>query len=203
MHGQRIKMERGDVISTPPWEYHDHGKDGNGPMIWLDGLDVPQFQHFPVHFVQHFTEERYPATDIDSSESTVVWPWREMQARLDAAGRPFAKRDYRKADGSNLSLIIGCSAERLDPGHTSPVRQETAAIIYHVISGSGSAKIGDETFDMEQSDTFCVPSWKKYEIKASDDAPLYLYRYDDRPMLQALGFYRNADFVVSPYHKPG
>ena len=106
-----------------------------------------------------------------------------------------------KADGSNLSLIIGCSAERLEAGHTAPLRQETASVVYHVISGSGSIQIGQNVLYMEQSDTFCVPAWMKYEIRASDTAPLYLYRYDDRPMLEALGIYRNADFLVSPYQK--
>jgi gentisate 1,2-dioxygenase len=23
-------------------------------MIWLDGLDLPMYRHFPVHFVEHF-----------------------------------------------------------------------------------------------------------------------------------------------------
>ena len=36
VNGQRINMDRGDVILTPPWNWHDHGKDGSGPMIWLD-----------------------------------------------------------------------------------------------------------------------------------------------------------------------
>ena len=35
VHGRRIKMRRGDVILTPTMNWHDHGKDGSGPMIWL------------------------------------------------------------------------------------------------------------------------------------------------------------------------
>jgi gentisate 1,2-dioxygenase len=54
VHGQRIGMRRGDVILTPTWNWHDHGKDGEGPMIWLDALDLPMYRHFPVHFVEHF-----------------------------------------------------------------------------------------------------------------------------------------------------
>ncbi|KOS47626.1 hypothetical protein ACN38_g1450 [Penicillium nordicum] len=33
VHGRRITMQRGDVILTPTWNYHDHGKDGSGPMV--------------------------------------------------------------------------------------------------------------------------------------------------------------------------
>lgn len=47
VHGRRVNMKRGDVILTPTWNWHDHGKDGSGPMIWLDGLDLPNFVHFP------------------------------------------------------------------------------------------------------------------------------------------------------------
>jgi gentisate 1,2-dioxygenase len=46
IRGRRIKMQRGDIILTPKWNWHDHGKDGSGPMIWLDGLDLPNFLLF-------------------------------------------------------------------------------------------------------------------------------------------------------------
>lgn len=100
VHGRRIKMQRGDVILTPRWNYHDHGKDGSGPMIWLDGLDLPSFRHFPVHFVEHYTESRYPAEDVDTSKSPIVFPWSRMQAELDADVGEWATRRYLKDDGS-------------------------------------------------------------------------------------------------------
>lgn len=99
VHGQRIQMNRGDVILTPTWHWHDHGKDGSGPMIWLDGLDLPQFQHFPVHFVEHFKEKRYPAANVDSRISPIVFPWCEMKAKLDREPRQWVACEYRKADG--------------------------------------------------------------------------------------------------------
>jgi gentisate 1,2-dioxygenase len=34
-----------------------------------------------------------------------------------------------------------------------------------------------------------VPSWQKYSHTA--DEKTYLYRFDDRPMITSLGFYRN------------
>lgn len=83
VHGKRITMQRGDVILTPTWNWHDHGKDGSGPMIWLDGLDLPNFQYFPVHFVEHYKDARYPAEMVDSDESPIVFPWKEMKGKLD------------------------------------------------------------------------------------------------------------------------
>jgi gentisate 1,2-dioxygenase len=100
VHGRRIQMQRGDVILTPRWNFHDHGKDGSGPMIWLDGLDLPSFRHFPVHFVEHFQQARYPAEDVDTSNSPIVFPWVKMQAKLDAVKGNFASLRYLKDDGS-------------------------------------------------------------------------------------------------------
>ncbi|OCT54121.1 hypothetical protein CLCR_00185 [Cladophialophora carrionii] len=192
VHGKRITMQRGDVILTPTWNWHDHGKDGSGPMIWLDGLDLPNFQHFPVHFVEHFAQPRYPADDVDSTTSPIVFPWSAMQAKLDAQPGPWASEDYLKADGREVSRILGGSAERLNPGATSPAVRETASSVYHVVSGSGHSVINGQRIPWKQGDTFCIPAWNEYQHTAADglSEPVYLYRFHDKPMLKALGFYR-------------
>ena len=101
VHGKRVNMNRGDVILTPTWNFHDHGKDGAGPMIWLDGLDLPLFRHFPVHFVEHFANPRYPAEDLPKGEeSAIVFPWTKMKAALDGKSGDWAKEEYRRKDGS-------------------------------------------------------------------------------------------------------
>lgn len=100
VHGRRIKMQRGDVILTPTWNWHDHGKDGSGPMIWLDGLDLPNFVHYPVHFVEHYQDARYPAKDIDTSSSPIVFPWSKMKAKLDGVQGEYVVEPYLKEDGS-------------------------------------------------------------------------------------------------------
>jgi gentisate 1,2-dioxygenase len=208
VHGRRIRMTRGDVILTPTMNWHDHGKDGSGPMIWLDGLDLPNFVHFPVHFVEHYESPRYPAEDVDTSASPVVFPWTKMQASLDAANRDWVSLPYLKEDGREgtysfhpknyfqcpndaiVSKILGGSAERLSRNSSSPAIRETASSVYHVISGSGYSKIQNENFAWKQGDTFCIPSWCRYQHFADEHDTVYLYRFDDKPMLRALGFYR-------------
>lgn len=59
--GQKMYMEKGDMILTPSWTFHDHGHEGEGPMIWLDGLDLPLFQSIPVNFAQPYHQKRFPA----------------------------------------------------------------------------------------------------------------------------------------------
>lgn len=101
VHGKRVHMQRGDVILTPTWNWHDHGKDGDGPMIWLDNLDLPLFRHFPVHFVEHFKEPRYPADDIDSNESPIVFPWKKMKSVLDGKEGKWCRERYLKESGKD------------------------------------------------------------------------------------------------------
>ena len=45
-------MERGDIIHTPSWQWHDHGNEGSDPVIWLDGLDLPIFKFLRLNFAQ-------------------------------------------------------------------------------------------------------------------------------------------------------
>ena len=48
--GERAYMNPGDLILTPSWSWHDHGHEGSDPMVWLDGLDIPQVQFFGSTF---------------------------------------------------------------------------------------------------------------------------------------------------------
>ncbi|KIX01782.1 uncharacterized protein Z518_09509 [Rhinocladiella mackenziei CBS 650.93] len=190
VHGKRITMQRGDVILTPTWNWHDHGKDGSGPMIWLDGLDLPNFRHFPVHFVQHFQQPRYPAQDVDSNDSPIVFPWKVMQQKLDEKKGDWASEDYLKKDGRPVSKVLGGSAERLNAGCTSPAVRETASSVYHVVTGQGYSVVNGQQIQWKQGDTFCIPAWNKYEHTAEGSETVYLYRFHDKPMLNSLGFYR-------------
>ncbi|KAH0527336.1 hypothetical protein TsFJ059_002348 [Trichoderma semiorbis] len=196
VHGRRIKMNRGDVILTPTWNWHDHGKDGSGPMIWLDGLDLPNFRHFPVHFVEHYDKPRYPAEDVDTDNSPIVFPWAKMQARLDAEDGDWVAKPYLKENGSEVSKILGGSAERLNAGTSSPEIRETASSVYHIVEGSGHSVIDGKIFKWKKGDTFCIPAWNKYQHFSGDESTAYLYRFDDQPMLRALGFLRTEGVDV-------
>ncbi|GFZ44266.1 hypothetical protein JCM24511_01988 [Saitozyma sp. JCM 24511] len=197
VQGKRIKMTRGDFILTPTWCYHDHGNDGvAAPMIWLDGLDLPQFQHFPVHFAQHYSAPRYPAEDAPSSK--ILFPWAEMEPRLEADPVAHAVVRYtskeKGKEGEEVSPRLGAQCERLSPGAKSRVIRETTSAVYHVIDGRGRSVIGDKVIDWVKGDTFSVPSWEPYHHEADDKA--FLFRFDDRPMIKALNFYRiGEDFL--------
>ena len=39
--GEKCPMRRGDLILTPTGLWHEHGHDGDQPVVWLDVLDLP------------------------------------------------------------------------------------------------------------------------------------------------------------------
>jgi gentisate 1,2-dioxygenase len=162
--------------------------DGDGPMVWLDGLDLPLWQFFPANFAQAYAHERFPSEPAPP-DSHLRYPWSDMEARLEAEDGPYAYAEYvHRNSGEAISRVIGAAAERIAGKATSPTRRETAGVVYHVYEGKGSTIVGDERLDWEQGDTFCIPSWMPYRHEARKDT--YLFRYDDRPVLEAIGAYR-------------
>ncbi|HTW84369.1 MAG TPA: cupin domain-containing protein [Candidatus Sulfotelmatobacter sp.] len=187
--GEKVTMARGDVILTPQWDFHDHGHEGKTPMIWLDGLDLPVYQFFPANFAQPYSSEQYPSTPA-AGDSHLKYPWAEMQAVLDEQPGPFGYAEYRHRDrGGAISSVIGAAAERLSGKTSSPLRRETAGVVYHVYEGHGTTKVGETTLRWERGDTFCVPAWTRYQHTPATDA--YLFRFDDAPVLRAIGAYRS------------
>lgn len=41
VEGEKAYLERGDLITTPSGTWHDHGNEGDVPMVWVDMLDIP------------------------------------------------------------------------------------------------------------------------------------------------------------------
>jgi gentisate 1,2-dioxygenase len=68
--GERCWMEPGDLILTPSWSYHDHKHEGEGPMIWLDGLDVPLIRSIDSSFFERYPGSRQQALTQPDGAST-------------------------------------------------------------------------------------------------------------------------------------
>ncbi|KAK2786858.1 hypothetical protein FQN52_007599 [Onygenales sp. PD_12] len=197
VEGQKMKMERGDVILTPPWQWHDHGNEGTKPMIWLDGLDLPLFRNVPINFAENYAEKRYPSSP--TPESPLCIPWATVQKSFDAqTGSQHAVYHYSRSDrDKHLSDTLSAQAERISAGHTTPTNQETCSFIYHVKEGEGSTSIkapnGNETtINWAARDTFVVPAWSEVKHSVSGAGDAYLFAVNDRPMVESLGLFRRA-----------
>ena len=119
-----------------------------------------------------------------------------MDPRVGPSSTDSNYENKKRANYTLVSRILGTSASRIVPGASSPEVQETASSIFHVIEGSGHSVINGEKYQWEKGDTFCVPSWHKYQHFADGGEAVYLYRCHDMPMLKALGFHRVAGVDV-------
>ncbi len=122
--------------------------------------------------------------------SDLHYPWSEMQALLDEVPGPVAEMRYRtRSGGKEISTTVGASALRLSPGAATHALRETASAVYHVFEGAGKSYVGDEVLEWKRGDTFAVPAWRLTHHVAGTAAPAYLFRYDDRPLVDAVGAY--------------
>lgn len=190
VEGEKVVMQRGDLILTPRWDWHDHGNEGDGPVIWLDGLDFPLWSCLPIFFTEKYQQERYPARSAGEL-TNVHYPWSEMQARLDAEPGATAELRYRtRAGGGEISATVGASALRLNAGAATRALRETASAVFHVYEGAGTSYVGESVLEWKRGDTFAVPAWHLTRHVAASTGPAYLFRYDDRPLVDAVGAYR-------------
>jgi len=181
-------MHRGDVILTPSWEFHDHGHEGERPMVWLDGLDLPVYQFFPANFAQQYADERFPSEPAPA-ESHLRYPGPTCRR----GSKPTTGRtpSPNTSTGRPAAHSRGRSARRPNVSPAAPRRRrgaETAGVVYHVYKGRGATTVGNTLLEWEKGDTFCIPSWMPYRHEAAKST--YLFRYDDRPVLEAIGAYR-------------
>jgi gentisate 1,2-dioxygenase len=193
VEGEKVMMERGDMVLTPSWEWHDHGNEGDRPMIWLDGLDLPLWQVLPSNFTEHYAEARYPS-ELLKTASNRKYPWAEMQPKLDAQPGLFAEERYAMREGgADISKTIGASAYRIDAGASTNPLRETASAVMHVYEGSGRTTVGDTVLTWKQGDSFALPAWQKIVHENTGASTAYLFRFDDRPLMTALAALRQDE----------
>lgn len=208
--GGRVKMMPGDFIITPSWAWHGHTHEGDGPMIWLDGLDNGQMAQLDTTF---FERDRPEASDTGGTGRSADGADPQTPA---AAGRilryPYDRarenleilRDVTEANPSH-----GYRMEYLDPADGGPAMptmttmlmllergfsgrpyRSTDGTIFTVLEGEGETTIGGRTFEWRRHDVFVVPSWVEYEHRAATDA--VLFSFSDRVVQQKLGVWREA-----------
>ena len=66
--GDTCHMHPGDLVLTPAWTFHDHTNDGDEPMIWFDGLDLPIIAALDGSFFENHPDLNQPVRGFDLSE---------------------------------------------------------------------------------------------------------------------------------------
>jgi gentisate 1,2-dioxygenase len=80
--GEKTLMEPGDFVITPSWTWHHHGNESAGPMVWLDGLDIP----ICALFASTFREDHHAA------EAAITRPTGDALARYGSGLAPVGWR---------------------------------------------------------------------------------------------------------------
>ena len=55
--GEKCVLERGDLVITPNYSWHDHGNEGTESLIWCDILDIPIPYYMNAYFFDFNYEE--------------------------------------------------------------------------------------------------------------------------------------------------
>jgi gentisate 1,2-dioxygenase len=213
--GQKMVMEEGDLILTPQWAWHEHAHEGDEPMVWIDGLDVPFIQSLQVISFQPYRQGRLrvtegidpssyygmtrPVGEMDASNMPFLhYRWRDtypsLQRLARGNGNPYdgvALEYVNPVTGGSTLPTLGCWIQLLRPGERTKAHRHTSTSIYHAFRGSGTTMINGEPFHWEKGDTFIVPLWSWHEhANRSAKEEAILFSMHDLPILRAFGLYR-------------
>ncbi len=169
--GERTTMQPGDFIITPSWTWHDHGHEAEGPVVWLDGLDIPLIRFLDAGFAETYPQ---PVQPVLRPEGTNHARWSANMAPLrhDAPhgatspifSYPYARsrealatlaknapidawdavklRYVNPATGGAPMPTMATFMQLLPAGFRSLPSRQTDGAVYSVVEGSGHAVIG-------------------------------------------------------------
>jgi len=214
--GERIPMHRGDFIITPAHTWHDHGHDGDEPVVWLDGLDIPTVRFYGAGFAEKATESKQPINraqgdslarfghnlvpaDYQASANTPAklchYPYDLTRAALTQmlCGEPDAHTGHKlrfvnPATGQSPMATIGTYIQALPAGFKTAPMRSTDSTVYCCLEGEGVARIGHQEVAFSERDIFVVPSWAILQFHAHKEC--VLFSYSDRPVQEALGLWK-------------
>ena len=214
--GERAVMHPGDFILTQSWTFHDHGNEGDTPVVWLDGLDIPIVNLFDTSFAEHHPQETQPVDrpegdslarfganllPVEHQPSSLTAPVfrypysrsREALEQLSRSGPVHAchgvKMQYiNPATGGYPMPTIAAFLQLLPSGFQGEAYRSTDATVYSVVEGRGQSDIGEQTFSWGPRDVFVVPSWVTVSHQTPEGA--VLFSFSDRAAQKALGLWR-------------
>lgn len=216
VEGEKMPMEKGDLILTPSGLWHEHGHEGAGPVVWLDALDLPMVYALEASYCiegepqtirnqPDASQNRYRRSGLVPYASLQAprpayplrrFPWKDTRAALQDlatvtdAGEIVQLAYVNPETGGECLPILGFSAIMLRPGETiKPVRRSASAVL-HVVEGEGQALVDDVELNWGGQDTMAVPTHARVTItNRSTSKSAFLFQVDDAPMQKKLGFY--------------
>jgi gentisate 1,2-dioxygenase len=214
--GEKTTMRPGDFVITPSWTWHHHGHEASGPMVWLDGLDIP----LVAFFNSTFREDHHQAeAEITRPEGDSLWRFgsgllpvgyanatanspvfnypydrtREALYSMTKAGAPDSHSGYlmryvNPTDGGWAMPTMATMIRLVPKNFLSAPYRSSDSTIFIVVEGEGEIDVAGQKMRLTPHDVVVVPGWMPYAFKARED--LVLFSYSDRVAQEKLGFFR-------------
>jgi gentisate 1,2-dioxygenase len=214
--GERTYMAPGDFVITPSWTWHDHGNEGDQPVIWMDGLDLHFVNLMDCGFRED-GEELVQATPRPVGSSTAeaalnllpldyetrtttspIFNYPYVRTREALAGvaklRPpepgsgYRMRYANPVNGGWAIPTIATWAQLLPKGFVTQPHRSTDGTVMVVVEGKGWSLIDGERYDWGPNDILVAPSWRTVVHHPEEEAVFFCW--SDRSVQEAFGFWR-------------
>jgi gentisate 1,2-dioxygenase len=96
---------------------------------------------------------------------------------------------------------MGCWIQLLRPGARLEAHRHTGSAVYYVVQGTGETIIDGTRFAWGRGDIITLPSWALHEHANLSREPAVLFSIQDRPVLEALGLYREEGLQDNGGHQ--
>ncbi|MFW2057610.1 cupin domain-containing protein [Acinetobacter haemolyticus] len=214
VEGQKCMMEHGDLILTPSGLWHEHGHDGDQPVIWMDILDLPLVYYMEASFVEEGRRQeidrinqgstpQYAAGVVptphfsreDASYPMMRYAWEDTKKVLDALAEkdgyqePLHVAYVNPETGKDCQNILGYSALLLRPNEVLSLPLRSTAQVFHVIEGGLTIEIDQQDFHLTKADTACAPCFATIDLINTYGQPCYVFIADEAPLQRKLGLY--------------
>lgn len=212
--GEKCPMSRGDLILTPTGLWHEHGHDGDEPVVWLDVLDLPLVYYLETSYaiegqrqtVQPGRGDRayargglLPTPVFERSRKAypmLRYPWADAKAALESLAADRADLDAVQVSyvnpetGADVQNILGFHALMLRPGQRLALPARSPASVFHLIEGAAEVQAGEAAFTLAEADTCATPGYTPITlVNRLADRPSFLFVADESPLHRKLGVF--------------
>ncbi len=216
--GEKTYMSPGDFIITPSWGWHDHGHEGDGPTVRLDGLDIPIVRFLTTTFAEGYPEDQCPTNappgttlaryganmrplgDTYDEPTSPIFSYPYARAR-EALDRMRALDDRDPCHGLKMEYInplnggpamptMSTFLQMLSRGFKGASYRATDHAVFSVVEGHGRTIFDDggDVLEWGPKDHFVAPGWRRHRHEADDEA--VLFSFSDKVVQSKLGLWR-------------
>ncbi|MFZ9407062.1 MAG: cupin domain-containing protein, partial [Burkholderiaceae bacterium] len=163
--GRKCPMARGDLILTPTGMWHEHGHEGDAPVVWLDVLDLPVVVYLEASY--HVNGPHQDPLPLDAQAGLARSGLLPTQA-FERSDEPYPMLRYAYQDtlaalqslatarplgeavlmsfvnpqtGRDVQNILGFHALMLRAGETVRLPARSPASVFHLIEGQACVKV--------------------------------------------------------------